>query len=73
MWSASFWKSTAERTITTMAEVALPIVAAERLDKIDGWAALMVVAGAGVGAVLKALIASRVRDKGTPSLVEGGQ
>ncbi|GAA3699286.1 hypothetical protein GCM10022377_10360 [Zhihengliuella alba] len=70
MWTATFWKDTAERVISTIAQVALVTIGAEAFNVIEAdWAAIAAVSvGGGVVALLKAVAASGIGDH-TPSLV----
>jgi hypothetical protein len=67
VYSVEFWKALAERVLSTMAQVAIPLVAATSLDKIDWQAAGLIVLAAGLLSVLKGVAAVHVGNNG-PSL-----
>lgn len=60
MWTVRFWQAVAERSIFTMIEVLLPLLAATRLDLVDWTTTFWVVLSAGAIAVLKGVLAARV-------------
>jgi hypothetical protein len=66
-YTKEFWQALAERVISTMAQVAIPLVAATGLDKIDWKASGFIVLGAGLLSVLKGFVAVSVGNNG-PSL-----
>lgn len=68
MWTAVFWKATAARAISTIVQVLIPLLVANRIDVIDPKATAWIAATAGVLSVLKALVAARVGNDG-PSLI----
>lgn len=71
IWRLRFWKRTIEISIASVAESAVAIISAAGLGILDvDWIAVASVAGlAGVVAILKAVGASVVGDKGTPYIV----
>lgn len=74
MWSATFWKSAAERAVKTAGEFGLVavggnVVSAWTLDWMN--VAGVMAAGAAVS-VLTSLASIAVGDKGTASMVRGG-
>ena len=73
MFSKSFWRATAERTISTAAQAALAMLGADGLGVIDvDWGQVGSVSGlAAVLAVLKALAASQTGSSDSPSLGGG--
>ena len=76
MWTKLFWKSTAERAIATAAQAGIAVVGADAMIPvydIDVRYVGAVALTAGGLAVLKALAAAYIGDKGTPSLVKGGE
>lgn len=76
MWARKFWKSTAERAVSTAAQAAIAVVGADAMIPaydIDVRYTGAVALTAGALAVLKALAAAYIGDKGTPSLIKGGE
>lgn len=86
MFTPIFWKSLAERAIATAAESALGSIAivqaallmggAEVQAALDGKQLQLYALGVGLStsaAVLKGIVSAYVGDKGTPSLIEGGE
>ncbi len=69
MWSAKFWRDTAERTIRTMAQTLLALLGNEMLNivALDWGQMVSVTVGAGVVAVCTALVASGVGDNESAS------
>ena len=68
IWSAGFWKGTAERAIASTAGGALAVLGTDLFNvaELDGKAVLGVALGAGLVSVLKALATGAVN--GTPSI-----
>ena len=69
MWTARFWKDTAERAIKTAVQVAIPVVTATSLDKVDWKTAGLTIASAVLLSVLSSLISSQVGSPADASLV----
>jgi hypothetical protein len=69
MWTTQFWKDAAERAIKTAVQVAIPMITATSLDKIDWKASGLVIASAVLLSVLSSLISSRVGSPADASLV----
>ncbi len=69
MWSAQFWRDTAERTVRTMAQTLLALLGNEMLNivALDWGQMVSVTVGAGVVAVCTALVASGVGDNESAS------
>jgi hypothetical protein len=68
MWTVTFWKAITERAVFTMVEVLVPMLVLTRIDMLDWAATFWVVTSAGVLALLKGLLASRVGSDG-PSMI----
>jgi len=76
MFTPVFWRSTAERAISTAAQSAIAVLGADTLlDSFNApWQYVAsVAAGGAVLSVLKSLVASQVGDKGSPSLIRDGE
>ena len=75
MWTAIFWRSTAERTIRTIAQSLLALIGTNvvAITDLDWPQMLMASATAGVITVLTCVVAANVGDKGTPSLTVDGE
>lgn len=73
MWTRRFWQSTAERTIGTAAAAALPTFVGASAWDINYMAALGITLGASAVTFLKCLVAATIGDKGTPSMIAGGE
>lgn len=69
MWSAKFWRDTAERTVRTMAQTLLALLGNEMINVVTlDWGQIVsVTVGAGVVAVCTALVASGVGDNESAS------
>lgn len=69
MWSAKFWRDTAERTIRTMAQTLLALLGNEMINVVTlDWGQIVsITVGAGVVAVCTALVASGVGDNESAS------
>lgn len=73
MWTARFWKSTSERVIGTAAATAIPTFVGTSVWGIDYQVALGITASASIVTALKCIVAATLGDKGTPSLIAGGE
>lgn len=75
MWTASFWRASAERAVKTAAQSALAFFVVGQTDLLSlDWQAVL--CGAGVGAIaslLTSLASEPFGTKGTPSLVRDGE
>ncbi|MGH3878080.1 MAG: holin [Actinophytocola sp.] len=74
MWTARFWKQTAERAVKTAAQVLLLLWASDGVFNIltvDPTTAAGVAAGGAVLSVLTSLVSLPVGPKGSPSMVSG--
>ena len=72
MFTASFWKSAAERAIKTVAQALIAVLAATTFDWFHAdWKAIAgTAATAGVLSLLSSIASAGIGDKGTPSVVE---
>lgn len=72
MFTAAFWKDVLERLLATLAQVALGLLTADGVSgvNLEVWVTTLVVAGLGV--VLKALVASKVSDTLSPASLASG-
>lgn len=69
--TATFWKDTAERVVSTAAQAAIGVIVVQATIQDVDWANLGGVVGiAAAVSLLKALVASNVGDQGTASLVD---
>jgi hypothetical protein len=75
MFSATFWKSTVERSIRTAAQVLLGflVVGETGILDVDWEQALSVTGVAVIASILTSVVATGVGDKGTASLVKEGE
>jgi hypothetical protein len=81
MWTRAFWKGTAERAVSTAAQAGLAVVGADTAAEMLGFDSFQapwlyvgsVALGGAILSVGKSLAAAYVGDKGTPSLVRGGE
>jgi hypothetical protein len=75
MFSATFWKSTVERSIRTAAQVLLGflVVGETGVLDVDWEQALSVTGVAVIASILTSVVATGVGDKGTASLVKEGE
>jgi hypothetical protein len=75
MFSATFWKSTAERSIRTAAQVLLGFLVIGETGFLDvDWEQSLSVTGVAViASILTSVVATGVGDKGTASLVKDGE
>ena len=75
MFSATFWKSTAERSIRTAAQVLLGflVIGETGFLDVDWEQALSVTGVAVIASILTSVVATGVGDKGTASLVKDGE
>lgn len=75
MWTATFWKTTAERAIRTEAQVLLGFFVVGQTGVLDvDWLQALSVSGiATIASVLTSIVATGVGDKGTASLVKDGE
>lgn len=76
MWTTDYWKGVAERAVSSAAQGAITMIGATAL--VPAWEVSWPgVAGValtmGALSVLKSLAAAYVGDRGTPSLVRGGE
>lgn len=71
IWSRPFWKATAERAISTVAQTEVAVLTAAGVGLIEApwWASLSASGMAGLLSVLKSIAAAAVTD-GSPSLVD---
>ena len=71
MFTASFWKSAAERAIKTVAQALVAVIAATSFDWFTAdWRAIAGTAlTAGVLSLLTSIASAGMGDKGTPSVV----
>lgn len=72
MFTATFWKSAAERAIKTVAQALIAVLAATTFDWFSAdWKAIAgTAATAGVLSLLSSIASAGIGDKGTPSVVE---
>jgi hypothetical protein len=72
MFTASFWKDTAERAVATAAQALVAVLSVDGIDwlQVDAKGIAATAAGAAVLSVLKSLVASRVNDPESASLVD---
>jgi hypothetical protein len=72
MWTAAFWKATAERTIRTVAQSLIALIGTNtvQITDLDWVQMLLASATAGVLTVLTCIVATGVGDKGSPSLLK---
>lgn len=75
MWAAIFWKTAAERSIRTAAQVLLGflVVGETGILDVDWEQALSVTGVAVIASILTSVVATGVGDKGTASLVKEGE
>jgi hypothetical protein len=75
MFSATFWKSTVERSVRTAAQVLLGflVVGETGILDVDWEQALSVTGVAVIASILTSVVATGVGDKGTASLVKEGE
>jgi len=75
MFSATFWKSTVERSVRTAAQVLLGflVVGETGVLDVDWEQALSVTGVAVIASILTSVVATGVGDKGTTSLVKEGE
>jgi hypothetical protein len=75
MFSATFWKSTVERSVRTAAQVLLGflVVGETGVLDVDWEQALSVTGVAVIASILTSVVATGVGDKGTASLVKEGE
>jgi len=75
MFSATFWKSTVERSVRTAAQVLLGflVVGETGVLDVDWEQALSVTGVAVIASILTSVVATGVGDKGTASLVKDGE
>jgi hypothetical protein len=75
MFSATFWKSTVERSIRTAAQVLLGflVVGETGILDVDWEQALSVTGVAVIASILTSVVATGVGDKNTASLVKEGE
>jgi hypothetical protein len=71
MFTATFWKSAAERAIKTVAQALIAVLAATTFDWFTAdWQAIAgTAATAGVLSLLSSIASAGMGDKGTPSIV----
>jgi hypothetical protein len=72
LFTAAFWKDVLERLLATLAQVALGLLTADGVSgvNLEVWVTTLAVAGLGV--VLKALVASKVSDTLSPASLASG-
>lgn len=75
LFDAVFWRSAAERAIRTCAQALVAILGTTAVGVASfDWAQALTIAGmATTLSVATSIVATGVGDKGTPSLVEGGE
>ncbi len=75
MFTATFWKSTVERSVRTAAQVLLGflVVGETGVLDVDWEQALSVTGVAVIASILTSVVATGVGDKGTASLVKEGE
>jgi len=75
MFTATFWKSTIERSVRTAAQVLLGflVVGETGVLDVDWEQALSVTGVAVIASILTSVVATGVGDKGTASLVKEGE
>jgi hypothetical protein len=75
MFSATFWKSTVERSVRTAAQVLLGflVVGETGILDVDWEQALSVTGVAVIASILTSVVATGVGEKGTASLVKEGE
>lgn len=71
MFTASFWKSAAERAVKTVAQALIAVVAASQFNWFNAdWKAIVgTAATAGVLSILTSIASDGIGPKGTPSVV----
>lgn len=72
MWSRTFWRDAVERMVSTAAQSAIAVLGADGFDllQVDVAAVFGVAAGGAVLSLLKSLVASKVNDPNSASLVD---
>jgi hypothetical protein len=72
MWTRTFWRDAAERCIATAAQSAIALLGADGFDllEVDVAAVFGVAAGGALLSLLKSLVASKVNDPESASLVD---
>ena len=72
MWSAKFWRDATERTVRTMAQTLLALLGNQVVNVVAlDWAQIMsITVGAGIVAVLTAIVATGVGDHTSASFNE---
>lgn len=72
MFTRAFWRDTAERAIATAAQSAIAVLGVDAFDllQVDAAGVVGVAAGGALLAVLKALVASKLNDPQSASLVD---
>jgi hypothetical protein len=75
MFTATFWKSTVERSVRTAAQVLLGflVIGETGFLDVDWEQALSVTGVAVIASILTSVVATGVGDKGTASLVKEGE
>ena len=72
MFTLAFWKDVLERLLATLAQVALGLLAADGASSVSAEVWVTTLAVAGLGVVLKALVASKVNDTLSPASLASG-
>lgn len=72
MFTRAFWKDAAERAVSTAAQAAIAVLGADGFDllNVDAAAVAGVAVGGAVLSLLKSLVASKVNDPESASLVD---
>jgi hypothetical protein len=75
MFTKRFWVSASERAIKTFAQTFLAIAGAQAFNVVTAdWLSLLSVSvGAAVLSYLTSIVSAEIGDRGTPSLVKGGE
>lgn len=75
MFSKRFWVSASERAIKTFAQTFLALAGAQAFDVLNAdWVSLLSVSlGAAFLSYLTSIVSAEIGDRGTPSLVKGGE
>jgi hypothetical protein len=75
MFTKRFWVSASERAIKTFAQTFLAMAGAQAFNVVTAdWLSLLSVSvGAAVLSYLTSIVSAEIGDRGTPSLVKGGE
>lgn len=75
MFTKRFWVSASERAIKTFAQTFLAMAGAQAFNVVTAdWLSLLSVSvGAAVLSYLTSIVSAEIGDRGTPSLIKGGE